>query len=170
MAKEYFKKNFIPVTIEILFVSSCVIVPKGYFIYTNCLFYLLLFFYFVWTKDFVLKDWFASFQSGKIYWKQVLLTLLAFIAAFGITLLLESVFTDLETGMIGLRRDSMFLYALEHSLSWWGILLTMIWALPLTAAYIKTRNVSVVMTAHFIGNLLGNGVDVVLTVLQWLKR
>lgn len=63
---------------------------------------------------------------------------------------------------------SMFLYACEHSLAPWGIFLTMIWALPLSLSYIKTRNIYVVMTAHFLGNLLGNGVDVILTLIHWL--
>lgn len=36
---------------------------------------------------------------------------------------------------------SMFLYALEHSLTIWGIFLTMIWALPLSISYIKTKNI-----------------------------
>lgn len=60
---------------------------------------------------------------------------------------------------------SMFLYALEHSLTLWGIFLTMIWALPLSISYIKTKNVYVPMTAHFLGNLLGNGIDVVMAVV-----
>ncbi|WP_287969785.1 type II CAAX endopeptidase family protein [Streptococcus sp.] len=63
---------------------------------------------------------------------------------------------------------SMFLYACEHSLAPWGIFLTMIWALPLSLSYIKSRNIYVVMTAHFLGNLLGNGVDVILTLIHWL--
>lgn len=41
----------------------------------------------------------------------------------------------------------------------------MIWALPLSISYIKTKNVYVPMTAHFIGNLLGNGIDVIMTVI-----
>lgn len=61
---------------------------------------------------------------------------------------------------------SMFLYALEHSLTVWGIFLTMIWALPLSISYIKTKNIYVPMTAHFIGNLLGNGIDVILTLIS----
>ena len=60
---------------------------------------------------------------------------------------------------------SMFLYALEHSLSWWGIMLTIIWAFPLSVAYIKTKNIHIVITAHFIGNLIGNGIDVIFTTL-----
>lgn len=64
---------------------------------------------------------------------------------------------------------SMLLYALEHSLSWWGIFLTMIWALPLSLSYIRTRNIYVVMTAHFIGNLIGNGSDVIATLIHWLS-
>ena len=63
---------------------------------------------------------------------------------------------------------SMFLYALEHSLTIWGILLTMIWALPLSISYIKTKNIYVPMTAHFIGNLLGNGIDVVMIIISML--
>lgn len=60
----------------------------------------------------------------------------------------------------------MFLYALEHSLTIWWILLAMIWALPLSLSYIKTKNIYVPMTAHFIGNLLGNGIDVIMTVIS----
>lgn len=60
---------------------------------------------------------------------------------------------------------SMFLYALEHSLTIWGIFLTMIWALPLSISYIKTKNIYVPMTAHFIGNLLGNGIDVIMAII-----
>ena len=63
---------------------------------------------------------------------------------------------------------SMFLYALEHSVSIWGIILTMLWALPLSISYIKTKNIYVPMTAHFIGNLLGNGIDVVITISSML--
>lgn len=63
---------------------------------------------------------------------------------------------------------SMFLYALEHSLTIWGIFLTMIWALPLSISYIKTKNIYVPMTAHLIGNLLGNGTDVVMTVISMI--
>lgn len=62
----------------------------------------------------------------------------------------------------------MFLYALEHSLTIWGIFLTMIWALPLSISYIKTKNIYVPMTAHLIGNLLGNGIDVIMTAVSWL--
>ena len=61
---------------------------------------------------------------------------------------------------------SMFLYAVEHSLTIWGIFLTMIWALPLSISYIKTKNIYVPMTAHFIGNLLGNGSDVIMTIIS----
>lgn len=62
----------------------------------------------------------------------------------------------------------MFLYALEHSLTPWGIFLTMIWALPLSLSYIKTKDVYVPMTAHFIVNLVGNGMIVVMTIIAML--
>lgn len=209
MIKSYARKNGIPILMEILFILSCFVVPKEYYIYTNCLFYVCLFIYFVVQKDLALTAWFSSFTGGKKYWKQVGWTLLGFMLAFGITIALENSFPHLDTGSIGLRTDSwltlglffisttllpavteetffrknmillqskkamvitmtisMFLYAIEHSLSWWGILLTMIWAIPLSAAYVRTRNIYVVMTAHFIGNLLGNGMDVAVTAIR----
>ena len=56
---------------------------------------------------------------------------------------------------------SMFFYALEHALAIWGIFLCMIWALPLSISYIKTKNIYVTMTAHFICNCVVNGMAVV---------
>ena len=56
---------------------------------------------------------------------------------------------------------SMFLYALEHTFTIWGIFLCMIWALPLNISYIKTKNIYVPMTAHFICNIIVNGITVV---------
>ncbi|WP_423214613.1 type II CAAX prenyl endopeptidase Rce1 family protein [Streptococcus equinus] len=208
---KYVKANLIPLIIEILFIISYYIFPKDDFIYANAFFYVLLFVYFLISKDLNLKEWFLSFRSGKKYWIQVLLTFLGFMLAFILTTILEGIFPGLETGTINLRRDtwltlgvfaistilfpaiteetfyrknlilfdstktviittilSMFLYACEHSLAPWGIFLTMIWALPLSLSYIKTRNIYVVMTAHFLGNLLGNGVDVILTLIHWL--
>lgn len=211
MFLKYVKANLIPLIIEILFIISYYIFPKDDFIYVNAFFYVLLFVYFLISKDLNLKEWFLSFRSGKKYWIQVLLTFLGFMLAFILTTILEGIFPGLETGTINLRRDtlltlgvfaistilfpaiteetfyrknlilfdskktviittilSMFLYACEHSLAPWGIFLTMIWALPLSLSYIKTRNIYVVMTAHFLGNLLGNGVDVILTLIHWL--
>lgn len=208
---KYVKANLIPLIIEILFIISYYIFPKDNFVYVNAFFYVLLFVYFLISKDLNLKEWFLSFRSGKKYWIQVLLTFLGFMLAFILTTILEGIFPGLETGTINLRRDtwltlgvfaistilfpaiteetfyrknlilfdskktviittilSMFLYACEHSLAPWGIFLTMIWALPLSLSYIKTRNIYVVMTAHFLGNLLGNGVDVILTLIHWL--
>lgn len=211
MFLKYVKANLIPLIIEILFIISYYIFPKDDFIYVNAFFYVLLFVYFLISKDLNLKEWFLSFRSGKKYWIQVLFTFLGFMLAFILTTILEGIFPGLETGTINLRRDtwltlgvfaistilfpaiteetfyrknlilfdskktviittilSMFLYACEHSLAPWGIFLTMIWALPLSLSYIKTRNIYVVMTAHFLGNLLGNGVDVILTLIHWL--
>ena len=64
----------------------------------------------------------------------------------------------------------MVLYALEQSFNIWGIFLTMIWALPLSISYIKTKNVYVPMTAHFIGNLSGNGIDIVFTIITMITN
>lgn len=212
MFLKYVKANLIPLIIEILFIISYYIFPKDDFIYVNAFFYVLLFVYFLISKDLNLKEWFLSFRSGKKYWIQVLLTFLGFMLAFILTTILEGIFPGLETGTINLRRDtwltlgvfaistilfpaiteetfyrknlilfdskktvvittilSMFLYACEHSLAPWGIFLTMNWALPLSLSYIKTRNIYVVMTAHFIGNRIGNGSDVIATLIHWLS-
>lgn len=209
--KKYIKLNAIPIIIEIIFITSCLAIPKDYFIYTNFLFYLLLLTYFIINKDFSIKEWIDNIKSGKKFWKQVIVTVIFFILAFVITMILENIFSDLNTGTIALKRDSwfklmifavstilfpaiteetfyrknmisfsskgilafttiisMFLYALEHSLTIWGIFLTMIWALPLSISYIKTKNIYVPMTAHFIGNLLGNGIDVIMTVISMI--
>ena len=56
---------------------------------------------------------------------------------------------------------SMFAYALEHTFSVWGVFLCMIWALPLSISYIKTKNIYVTMTSHFICNFVINGIAVV---------
>ena len=211
--RDYIKVNIFPIIIEVIFIISCFIVPREYFIYTNFFFYLILAIFFWYRKDFSLKEWLYNLKSGKEFWKQVVLAAVGFIGAFIITMVLESIFADLNTGMIGLRRNSwislilfaistivlppiveeiffrknmisfenkavliitsllgMFLYAFEHSLAVWGILLTMIWALPLSISYIKTKNVYVPMTAHFIGNLFGNGIDVVFTVIAMFSK
>lgn len=210
--KKYIKANIFPIIVEVIFIISCFIVPREYYIYTNFFFYLILAVYFWCRKDFSIKEWLHNLKSGKMFWKQVVLTAMGFISAFAITMVLESIFSDLNTGMIGLKRNSwitliifaistillpsiveetffrknmisfenkgvliittilsMLMYALEHSLAVWGIFLTMIWALPLSISYIKTKNVYVPMTAHFIGNLLGNGIDVVFTIIAMIS-
>ena len=211
--KKFLKANLFPIIIEVIFIISCIIVPKEYYIYTNFCFYLILAIYFWCRKEFSLKNWMSNLKSGKAFWKAVIFTALGFIGAFVITTILESIFPDFNTGMIGLRRNSwitlivfavstillppiveetfyrksiisfenksvlivttvlgMVLYALEHSLTIWGIFLTMIWALPLSISYIKTKNVYVPMTAHFIGNLLGNGIDIVFTIITMITN
>ena len=162
-------------------------------------------------KEFSFKEWLNNIKSGKKFWKQVIITALLFMVAFIITTILENVFSNYNTGTIGLKRDSwlkltifavstillpaiaeetfyrksiisfkskgillittvlgMLLYALEHSLTIWGIFLTMIWALPLSVSYINTKNIYVPMTAHFIGNLLGNGMTVIMTIISMI--
>ena len=50
---------------------------------------------------------------------------------------------------------SMALYSIKYAFAPWGIFLVMIWALPLTWAYVKTGNVYVCITAHFLVNFIG---------------
>lgn len=211
--KKYVKTNLFPIIIEVIFIISCFIVPKEYYIYTNFCFYLILAMYFWCRKDFSLKEWLHNLKSGKKFWKHVILTALGFIGAFAITMVLECIFSDFNTGMIELRRNSwitliifaistillppiveetfyrknmisfenkvvlilttllgMLMYAFEHSLAVWGIFLTMIWALPLSISYIKTKNIYVPMTAHFIGNLFGNGIGIIFTIIAMIFK
>ena len=49
---KYLRKNIIPIIIESVFILSCFIFPKEYFIYTNFIFYLLLLIYFCIKKIF----------------------------------------------------------------------------------------------------------------------
>lgn len=208
----YLKKNIIPLGIEIVFIISCFIVSRDYYIYTNFVFYLVLLIYFIAVKDFSIKEWSSNLKKGKTFWKSVWVTAFFFMLAFVITTILENAFPHLDTGTIGLRRSngfelflfalstiifppiveetffrkglialenntimiitlvfSMFLYAAEHALSLWGIFLTMIWAFPLSISFIKTKNVYIPMTAHFIINLIGNGTEVLFTIARLLQ-
>lgn len=115
-------------------------------------------------------------SGGRKFWIPVFVTALGFMAAFAITIFLEELFYRKSLIAFGNKKvmvlttfTGLFLYALEHALSLWGIFLVMIWALPLSLSYIKTKNVYIPMTAHFIVNLLGNGTDVIFTAAALLK-
>ncbi|MDP4146899.1 MAG: CPBP family intramembrane metalloprotease [Bacillota bacterium] len=60
------------------------------------------------------------------------------------------------------------LYASEHSLKPLGFLIAVIWALPFTISYIKTKNIYISMTAHFICNLAFNGITVIVVAIRFL--
>lgn len=210
MKNKYIKSNIFPIFIELLFVVSCFIVEKQFYIYTNFFFYLLLAIYFYIRKDLSIKEWYNAIKSGKKFFIQVILTVVFISIAFYFTIILENIFPNLSKGMILLRADnwlklilflfsviifppiieetffrqnlisfknnkilifttflSMFLYALEHSLRLWGIFLCMIWALPFSVSYIKTRNIYVPMTAHLICNLIINGV-LIIDVIKYI--
>ena len=211
--KTYMQKNMFPTMWELAFVASCFFIAKRYVIYTNFVFYLGIVVYFLARREISFRKWGENLHSGRNFWKAVGLTLLGFLAAFGMAVAAESLFSELPTGSIGLVRNtwgtlllfavstiimpplaeeafyrssmivtdrgkaalvittllSMFLYALEHATAPFGILTTMLLAVPMSIAYIKTKNVYVVMTAHFIANLLGNGLDVIWTAVSWLS-
>lgn len=126
----------------------------------------------------MLEGFFPNFEIGSISLRRdSWLTLIVFvISTIFLPAVTEETFyrknmilLDSKKAMIVTTFFSMLLYALEHSLSFWGIFLTVIWAFPLSLSYIKTRNIYVVMTAHFIGNLIGNGSDVIATLIHWLS-
>lgn len=68
--------------------------------------------------------------------------------------------------LIATTSISVFLYASEHSLVPLGFLQACLWAIPLSIAYLKTKNVYVCMTAHFICNFAFNG----FTVLSYITK
>ncbi len=103
---QYLKINIIPIIIEVVFIISCFIIPKEYFIYTNFLFYLLLLIYFCIKKDFSLKEWLKNIKSGKKFWKQVTITTIILIFTFILTMVLENIFPNFNTGMIALKRNN----------------------------------------------------------------
>ena len=60
----------------------------------------------------------------------------------------------------------VFLYAIEHSLSALGVLQAMIWAIPFTIIYIKTKNIYINIVAHFLVNLIVNGSTVIFSFIK----
>ena len=206
--KDFLRKNIIPILAEIVLIISFLYLPSHAHIYVNTLFYLLLFGYIIYKKDFSLNAWITKIKSGKDFWKKTSITIFGFIMAVIISALLENNYTNLNTGaikltvnnwfdlicfvlstillpaiteeiifrknMISLKRDSVFitsfismlLFSAEHYLSIWGIFLGLIWAVPLTISYIKTKDIYVPMTAHFIVSLLGNGIDAISMFLK----
>lgn len=102
----YLRKNALPIFIEIIFVVSCFFVPQEYYIYSNLLFYLLLFADFYVKREFSFRKWVKNLKGGKTFWKQVIVTTVFFLIVFGLTTALESFFPNLDTGMIMLKRDT----------------------------------------------------------------
>jgi membrane protease YdiL (CAAX protease family) len=209
--REYVKQNITLIVWELLFVASCILLPGQYAIYTNFIFYTGILVYLIVKKDVSFRAWRNAITSGKSFWKNVMLTVLFMAISFGITICLEMIFPEWDTGSINLKVPgalglflfaastillppiteelffrkrlirfenthvlvlttlfSMFLYALEHALTPWGIFLTMIWAIPMSIFYIKTKNIYVTMTAHMITNLVVNGADTVFMAIKML--
>jgi len=63
----------------------------------------------------------------------------------------------------------LLLFGLTHSFNPVGVVIAMIWGVPWLVAYIKTKNVYVPVTAHFIGNLIMNGMIVANVVAALIK-
>jgi len=74
-----------------------------------------------------------------------------------------------RTAIICTTLLSAILFAAEHFVAPWGVLLGMVWALPFSLAYITTRNIHVPMTAHAIASVLINGPTVVMALCVMLR-
>lgn len=64
---------------------------------------------------------------------------------------------------------SILLYSAEHGIGWVGMIETACLAIPFTISYIRSKNVYVPMTAHFILNLFGNLPTVILWICYRMK-
>lgn len=102
----YIKKLIFPIIWELIFILSCFIFKKEYYLYTNFLFYFGIIIYFIRLGDFKLKELKVNIKQGKQYWIPVLLTSLGIVIAFMICALLGMVFQSAPDGMIGLRRSN----------------------------------------------------------------
>ena len=134
----------------------------------------MIFFAAAFAATVFLENSFPQFEAGTIILSkpEELAEIILFAAS---TILLPPVVEEIiyRKNMIALESSSavivtaflsMLFFALEHALRLWGIALTMLWALPLSVSHIKTKNIYVPMTAHFIANLLGNGPTVIAAV------
>ena len=211
--KKYIKEFYIPILWQILFVISCVIIHKDYFIYTNFIFYLGIIIFFARKGYFSIRELKANIVNGRKFWLPVVLTIFGLVLAYIVSYLPQMLLHNLDDGMIGLKRDNwiklilfaistiifpslaeelfyrkalisfqskkaliasttigLFLFALEHSLSWYGILMVMVWGIPFSISYIKTKNIYISIMAHFIVDLLGNGSSVIITAIHFLNK
>ena len=116
----------------------------------------------------------SIFRTAITSWLEILL--------FGITTMLlapiteelffrQSLIAGKNTGTLLLTAlISLLLFALEHGVTPMGILTAVIWGIPFTAAYLRSGNVYIPMTAHLIVNLLGNGLDLITLINFKLSR
>lgn len=73
--------------------------------------------------------------------------------------------TILLTSIIGL-----ILFGFSHTLNPLGAFIGLLWGVPLTISYIKTRNIYIAITAHFISNLIVNGSTIIFIAMELIKK
>lgn len=62
---------------------------------------------------------------------------------------------------------SSLLFAAEHAIYPLGILTYMILGIAFGTAYLYHKDIYAMMTSHFVVNLIGNGMTVILTIQKW---
>jgi len=126
----------------------------------------------------ILEDLFPGISTGAVKLRvNDWLTLLCFTLS---TVLLPAITEEavFRKNMIALNMKSMvltsifsaILFSAEQYLTPWGILLGIIWAIPLTYSYIRTQDVYIPLTAHFFGSIFGNGIDIFGLLLRLSTR
>lgn len=196
-AKPYWVRNLFPVLLEAVFLICVFRLPSSYRLYCNFFFYLILFIFFLFTRNFTFSNFARNITSGKFFWKYVTITSVSFGLIYCLSLFLGEKVFSLNLGFYPLQISNSFtfiifaitylflspvaeeiffrgnlinleskrltaittvisvlLYAITHSFTLWGILISILWAIPLSFIFIKTRNLYVPLVAHVIVNVL----------------
>lgn len=114
----FFRINFIPIVIQIIFTFAIICLLKDTYVYSNFIFYLCILVYFIFIGSFSPREWYKSLKLTSTY-KSVGLTLLSLILMFCITLCIEAVIPSNLIVMIKLPAHSpveFYLFILSTSL------------------------------------------------------
>lgn len=105
MKSNWFRKNWIPVAIQLYFLFAVACLPKETYVYSNFLFNLILFSYCAVTVGFSLSKWLQSLKQ-LLVWKYVAFTGFAIVAVVGVTSSLEALIPQGLMSMIILPTHS----------------------------------------------------------------
>lgn len=107
-AKPYWVRNLFPVLMEAVFLIFCFKLPENYIIYASFIFYLVLFLFYVITRNITFRKFLMNVSSGASFWKSVAISTLFFIAAYCLTGIIEYNFPKLDPGFYPLKATNGF--------------------------------------------------------------
>lgn len=106
LKSSWFRKNWIPIAIQLCFLFAVVCLPRETYVYSNFIFYLGLFGYCAVAVGFSLSEWLKSLKQ-LLAWKHVVFTGFAVVAVVGVTSSLEAFMPQGLMGMIMLPAHSL---------------------------------------------------------------